>query len=46
MVIPYFGALNAFLEIYNNIPFEFRAFIVTSLLVSGGATLVIKVVNL
>lgn len=46
MVIPYYGALNAFLAIYNAIPFEMRAFIVASLLVGGGSCLIIEVKNL
>lgn len=36
MVIPYAGALNAFLAIYSNIPYSIRSFIVMALVVSLG----------
>lgn len=36
MVIPYAGALNAFLTIYQNLPLPIRSFVVTSIVLSLG----------
>lgn len=36
MVIPYAGALNAFLVLYSLLPYPIRSFIVTSIVLSLG----------
>lgn len=46
MVISYFGALNAFLAIYNSLPNPIKAFITTSLIVLAGVVILKKVSNL
>lgn len=40
MVIPYAGALNFYLAIYNNIPSSIRSLIVVSLFCYGGVSLI------
>lgn len=46
MVISYFGALNAFLAIWNNLPLPVQSFSVMALMVAGGTSILKFLVNL
>lgn len=46
MVISYYGALNAFLAIYSVIPSPVRKFILFSLMILAGVTILKKVSDL
>lgn len=46
MVISYYGALNAFLAIYNLLPNPIKAFITTTLIILAGVVFLKKVSDL
>lgn len=46
MVIPYIGAISAFLSIFNALPVPVKSFILTALFILGGVALLERVVDL
>lgn len=46
MVISYFGALNAFLAIYQNLPAPVRLLFDVTFLVLGAAAVIVRIVEL
>lgn len=46
MVISYYGALNAFLAIWSNLPYAVQSFSVMALIVAGGTSILRFLVKL
>lgn len=46
MVISYYGALNAFLAIYDLIPWPIKSFIIAAWLINGGISVINRVSDL